>query len=239
MTTPTTTEEMRDEITHNYYKEDDRFHHNFPNIDSAVVDIYKTGEVVVLVNKGMKTVVLECGEHLTSEIIAALTAERDRFQKGAAILEIQVEDLEKELESVRNHDEQMNVALGKLAPKGTWLCEVLENIWRATLPGEADRVAVEASQIVENIGLWTGPRISERADKAEAERDTAQAQCAGLVDLLQSSLSLIPHAPMCGRICYCLRGKIGVVLSSDSGNAILVRLKVAEADLVAKGRATL
>lgn len=54
--------------------------------------------------------------------------------------------------------ERVNVAFGKLAPKGTWLCEVMENIYRAASLDEAVKVAEEAAPIIHRLDMWTGDR---------------------------------------------------------------------------------
>lgn len=69
-------------------------------------------------------------------------------------------------EATTAHDEQMNVALGKLAPKGTILCTILEKIWRAKDVKEASRIAVEASITVAKTGMWAGPTAVEQAAEA-------------------------------------------------------------------------
>jgi hypothetical protein len=58
--------------------------------------------------------------------------------------------------------EKLSSSLGKLAPKGTWICEVLENIWRSESQEEADKIAIEARNTFAKIGienaLWCGDR---------------------------------------------------------------------------------
>ena len=58
---------------------------------------------------------------------------------------------------------KLDLALGKLAPKGTWLNEVLENIWRAETETEAGRIAESARNTFDAIGirerLWVGDRV--------------------------------------------------------------------------------
>lgn len=52
-----------------YYEcreEDDRWHHAWHTADSLCVDIYKNGEVVVLVKIGDNTEILQCGTIATS-----------------------------------------------------------------------------------------------------------------------------------------------------------------------------
>lgn len=61
--------------------------------------------------------------------------------------------------------EKMSSALGKLAPKGTWISEILENIWYAKTKKEADDFAMYARQVFREIGiedgLWVGDRESD------------------------------------------------------------------------------
>jgi hypothetical protein len=56
--------------------------------------------------------------------------------------------------------QKLNVALGRLAPKGTWLCEVFEKIWFAKTVEEAVAVATAAAVVIEKPGadLWIGDR---------------------------------------------------------------------------------
>ena len=58
--------------------------------------------------------------------------------------------------------EKLDTALGKLAPKGTWLSEVLENIWHSESTTEAIEIAKKAEQVFKDQGiiqkLWIGDR---------------------------------------------------------------------------------
>jgi hypothetical protein len=57
---------------------------------------------------------------------------------------------------------KLSVALGKLAPKGTWFCEILENIWWAESQEEANKIAEDATEVFRNKHieslLWIGNR---------------------------------------------------------------------------------
>jgi len=62
--------------------------------------------------------------------------------------------------------EKINVALGKIAPKGTWFCEQLEEIWRAKTTEEAIKVAEYMRLTIHNMNggtvehaLWAGDRV--------------------------------------------------------------------------------
>lgn len=71
-----------------------------------------------------------------------------------------------------NSEEQLKKleqSLGMLAPKGTWFCEVLENIWHAKTSIEANGIAEYARNTFDKIGicecLWIGDREEKRPDK--------------------------------------------------------------------------
>lgn len=51
---------------------EDHFHHTFGSPETVVLDIYKTGEVVLLVKNGVKQLIVECGKtELRSQLEAS------------------------------------------------------------------------------------------------------------------------------------------------------------------------
>lgn len=62
---------------------------------------------------------------------------------------------------------KLNKALGKLAPKGTWLCEQLEKIWNAKTEQEGVDIAIYVQKTIRSLKngtvehhLWGGDRVN-------------------------------------------------------------------------------
>jgi hypothetical protein len=70
------------------------------------------------------------------------------------------------LKQQAQHDAWMGKALGLLAPKGTWLCDVLENLWRASSEEEACQIALRVQKKIETAGLFLEPTIEEECPEA-------------------------------------------------------------------------
>lgn len=68
---------------------------------------------------------------------------------------------------------KLDFALGQLAPKGTWINEVLEKIWRAETTAEACKHAEEAKRVFFAIGieeaLWVGDRCAPDQEEQNAK----------------------------------------------------------------------
>jgi NTP pyrophosphatase (non-canonical NTP hydrolase) len=76
------------------------------------------------------------------------------------------------------HNKRIGTALGKLAPKGTYICTVLEDIWRAETLEGAEFVAKQAHDQMRRLGLWGGPRtyvhtLEKLAETAKAIKNHA------------------------------------------------------------------
>lgn len=70
--------------------------------------------------------------------------------------------------------QKLNVALGRLAPKGTWLCEILENIFRAPSTEEAVKIATAAQDFISRSGLWEGDRKCPTKPKTKSKRSRSK-----------------------------------------------------------------
>ncbi len=86
--------------------------------------------------------------------------------KGGNDLYCAVQQLEVELTEANRRLAIVNHGFGTLAPKGTWLCEIMENIYRAESVEEAKAIAESVSGQIEANGLWIGDR--QLHDAAEA-----------------------------------------------------------------------
>lgn len=83
---------------------------------------------------------------------------------------------------------KISAGLGSLAPKGTWLAEILENIWRAKDRHEATDIANAVQHQIAENGLWIGDREMEKA--AWGNFDCVQDINTWLVD---RDLLVMPH----------------------------------------------
>lgn len=81
---------------------------------------------------------------------------------------------QKERDEARETLDKMNHGFGRLAPKGTWLCEIMENIWRSKTVDEAKAIADKVADRISTSGLWFGDRA------LEAERDSLRSRVAAL-----------------------------------------------------------
>lgn len=121
------------------------------------VDGYRDCECI-----GLQTYGLSCypGEFKNvpihpSDLQRAQFYKREDVEKRIAELEAQlvkVKFLETQLEKI-------NQGFGRLAPKGTWLCTIMERIWRAKDVEEAKSIGDAYAPKISENGLWVGDRL--------------------------------------------------------------------------------
>lgn len=95
---------------------------------------------------------------------------RDTSDSDHYAVSLEYLDIEDDISTAQ----KLNVALGRLAPKGTWLCEILEKIWHAKSTEEAVQVATAAQDFISKSGLWEGDRKCPTLQKKRTKRSRSK-----------------------------------------------------------------